>query len=122
MKLSILCEAAGIYCPPMERDREIVSIVSRAQEAVKGCMFVCIKGLHTDSHTLISNAVALGADCVLVEEGASFERICGVVYLSTPSTRRALSLLFHAWYGFPTRKLKIIGVTGTNGKTTVTHI
>ncbi len=122
MKLSILCEAAGIYCPPMERDREIVSIVSRAQEAVKGCMFVCIKGLHTDSHTLISSAVALGASCVLVEEGARFEPISGVVYLSTPSTREALAMLFHAWYGFPTQKLKIIGVTGTNGKTTVTHM
>jgi len=122
VKLSILCEAAGIYCPPMEKDREIVSIVSNSKEAVKGCLFVCIKGLHTDSHALIPDAVASGADCVLVEEGASFERACGVVYLSAPSTRRALSMLFHAWYGFPTRRLKIIGVTGTNGKTTVTHM
>ena len=106
----------------MEKDREIVSIISNSKEAVKGCLFVCIKGLHTDSHALSPEAVASGADCVLVEEGASFERACGVVYLSAPSTRRALSMLFHAWYGFPTRRLKIIGVTGTNGKTTTTSL
>ena len=122
MKLSILCDAAGIYCPSMERDREITAIVSRSQEAVRGCLFVCIKGLHTDSHALISDAVASGASCILVEDGAVFERLCGVVYLSAPSTRKALSILYHAWYGFPTRRLKIIGVTGTNGKTTVTHM
>lgn len=122
MKLSILCEAAGIFCPLMEKDREISAIVSNTRDTVAGCLFVCVKGLHTDSHQLISRAVALGASCILVEDGASFERICGVTYLNAPSTRKALATLFHAWYGFPTRRLKIIGVTGTNGKTTVTHM
>lgn len=122
MKLSILCEAAGIYCPPMERDREITAIVSRSQDVIKGSLFVCIKGFHTDSHALVSDVVAAGACCVLVEDGAAFESVCGAVYLNAQSTRKALALLYHAWYGFPTRRLKIIGVTGTNGKTTVTHM
>ena len=122
MKLSILCEAAKIYCPPTECDREITAIVSRSQDVIKGCLFVCIKGFHTDSHALISEVIAAGAACVLTEEGASFESGLSAVYLSAPSTRRALSMLCNAWYGFPTRRLKIIGVTGTNGKTTVTHM
>ena len=122
MKLSILCEAAKIYCPPTECDREITAIASRSQDVIKGCLFVCIKGFHTDSHALISEVIAAGAACVLTEEGASFESGLSAVYLSAPSTRRALSMLCNAWYGFPTRRLKIIGVTGTNGKTTVTHM
>ena len=122
MKLSILCEAAGIACPPKERDREITAIVSRSQEIVKGCLFVCIKGLHTDGHALASSAILGGAACVLVEDGASFAQSLNGLYFSVPSTRRALSLLCNAWYGFPTKKLRIVGVTGTNGKTTVTHM
>lgn len=122
MRLSILCEAASIFCPPEERDREITAIVSRSQEIVKGCLFVCIRGLHTDGHALASAALLGGAACVLVEDGASFPRSLNGLYLSVPSTRRALSLLCNAWYGFPTRKLRIVGVTGTNGKTSVTHM
>ena len=122
MKLNLLCDAVGILCPPMEREREITAIVSNSKDVTRDCLFVCIKGLRTDSHTLIDDVVAAGAACILTEEGACFERFPGVIYLSAPSTRRALALLYHAWYGYPTKKLKIIGVTGTNGKTTVTHM
>ncbi len=122
MKLNLLCNAVGISCPPMEGDREITAIVDNSKEVTEGCLFVAIKGLHTDSHTLIPDAVSAGAACIVTEEGACFERISGAVYLTVPSTRRALALLYHAWYGFPAKKLKIIGVTGTNGKTTVTHM
>ena len=122
MKLSALCEAANLFCPTCEAEREIGQIVTDSNRATANCLFVCIKGLHTDSHRLIGDAVALGAACVLTEEGADYEVFPNVVYLSAPSTRSALSLLYHAWYGFPTRHLKVIGVTGTNGKTTVTNM
>ena len=122
MKLSALCEAANIFCPAYEAEREITQIVTDSKSVRAGSLFVCIKGLHTDSHRFIGDAVLAGAACILTEEGADYEVFPNVVYLSSPSTRSALSLLYHAWYGFPTRHLKVIGVTGTNGKTTVTHM
>lgn len=122
MKLKELCSAANLFCPTCAEEREISAVVTHTKEVVPGCLFVCIKGLHTDSHRLLADAVASGASCVLTEEGADFEILPNVFYLTAPSTRRALSLLYHAWYGYPTQKLKIIGVTGTNGKTSVTHL
>lgn len=122
MKLKWLCDAAGIGCPEGEEEREIESIVTDSREVKKGCMFVCINGLHTDGHTYITHAVCAGAVCILTEAGARFERIDGAVYLQSPNTRRAAALLYNAWYGFPTQHLKVIGVTGTNGKTSVTHM
>lgn len=122
MKLSLLCEPLGITCPEGEEDREIEEIVTDSREACAGCMFVCIRGLHTDGHAYISDVIRMGAVCILTEKNAPFEKIEGVIYLEAPDTRRAAALLYHAWYGYPTRRLKLIGVTGTNGKTSVTHM
>ena len=122
MKLKFLCDAASIACPAAEEEREIASIETDSRYVETGAMFVCIRGLHTDGHTYIADAVSAGACCVLVEADAEVEPIKGVVFLKTNNTRRAVSLLYDAWYGFPTQKLKMIGVTGTNGKTSVTHM
>ena len=122
MKLKELCDAAGIFCPSAAMETEITAVVTHTKEVVPGCLFVCIKGLHTDSHLLLGEAVAKGAVCILTEEGSDYEILPNVLYLTAPSTRRALSLLYNAWYGYPTQGLKVIGVTGTNGKTSVTHM
>ena len=122
MKLKALCDAAGIECPRSAEDLEISAIVTDSRDAVSGCMMVCICGLHTDGHTYIKEAVAAGAVCVLTQRGAVYEGDGETLFLESPDTRRAAAYLYHAWYGFPTRKLKMIGVTGTNGKTSVTHM
>ncbi len=122
MKLRLLCDAAGIGCPEDAEELEISSVVTDSREAREGCLFVCIRGLHSDAHAFIGDAVAAGARCIVVERGADYTLIGEAVLLECDDTRRAVSYLYDAWYGFPTRKLKMIGVTGTNGKTSVTHM
>ena len=122
VKLKILCDAAGIVCPAHAEELEISSVVTDSREARAGCLFVCIRGLHSDAHVFIGDAVAAGASCILAECGADYASVGDAVYLEAEDTRRAASYLYNAWYGFPTRKLKMIGVTGTNGKTSVTHM
>ncbi|MBQ7346502.1 MAG: UDP-N-acetylmuramoyl-L-alanyl-D-glutamate--2,6-diaminopimelate ligase [Clostridia bacterium] len=122
MKLKELCQGAGIVCPNGCGATDITSIAMDSQAVRTGGMFICIRGLHTDGHTYIAEAVAAGACCIVTEQGASYQKIDGIIFLEAVNTRRASALLYHAWYGFPAKKLKMIGVTGTNGKTSVTHM
>ena len=103
-------------------DDEVRSIVTDSKRACLDCLFVCVRGLTFDGHAYLANAVRAGARWVLAEEGTKVDESLGVTYLFAKNTRRALAFLFHAWYGFPGKRLKMIGVTGTNGKTTVTHM
>ena len=122
MRLKDLCSAAGIKCPKKEALREIRSIVTDSKDAEENSLFVCIRGLHTDGHTYIADAIKRGCRCVLTESGCEYESYPDVLYLRTENTRRTAAYLYHAWNGFPCRQLKMIGVTGTNGKTSVTHM
>ena len=122
MKLKLLCDACGATCPEAEEEREIAAVAVDSRLVTAGCLFVCIRGLHTDGHDYIKEAVARGACCVLTERGASYATMDGILYLECDNTRAASACLFDAWYGFPSKRLKMIGVTGTNGKTSVTHM
>lgn len=124
MKLKLLCDAADIVCPAESEDLEISSIATDSRDVERGGMFICICGLHVDAHRFIPNAIASGASCILVQEEAEIDEklLSGAVILRAKNTRRASACIYDAWYSFPSRRLKMIGVTGTNGKTTVTHI
>ncbi len=122
MKLLELCAVLGQKCPDGRETLEIRSVEMDSRQVKEGSAFVCIRGLHTDGHTYIADAVAAGAVCIIAEVGANVRTSEEVTYLEVPDTRRALSVLCHAWYGYPSERLKLIGVTGTNGKTSVTHI
>ena len=119
MRLWELCAAAGLACSC--GDREITGICSDSRRAKAGDLYVCINGLHTDGHAYAAAAVQSGAVCVLAERVEGLSELA-VPILLCKDTREALAYLWHAWYGFPARRLKLIGVTGTNGKTTVTHM
>ena len=122
MKLGFLCDAAEIDCPAEERMREIRSIATDSRRVEEGSLFICICGFRSDGHDYIQEALFRGAIAVLVQEGASYVPIERGILLKTDNTRRATAYLYHAWYGFPGRNLRMIGVTGTNGKTSVTHM
>lgn len=82
-------------------------------------LFVCIKGNNFDGHDFIIDARSAGARAFVVEKASDINN--GVTEVLVPDSRAALAKLADAFYGFPTRFLKVIGVTGTDGKTTTTH-
>lgn len=99
-------------------DVEIRGIAYDSRKVKPGYLFVAIKGYETDGHKYIENAVKNGAVAVVGEDEAE----CGCTYIKTDNSRKALASLGAAFYNNPEKKLKIIGVTGTNGKTTTTYL
>ncbi len=122
MKLKHLCAAADVFCPPEAENTEIVGLATDSRRVVSGGLFICIRGLHTDGHTYIEHAVKNGAVCILVDRYAEIPSESSVIYLQCGDCRSTCAYLYHAWYGFPGERLRLIGVTGTNGKTSVTHM
>ncbi len=125
MRLSKLLEDSGIVPNGDIADCEITEIVTDSREASLGCMFVCLCGGREDGHRYIRDAMLRGAVAVVVQKvtNVPVPDTCSYVnVIECENTRRACALLYSAWYGNPSKKLKIIGVTGTNGKTSVTHI
>ena len=121
MRLSELLAGANIECPENSEDVLVTSIVTDSRRVTKGSMFVCIDGLHTDSHKYIEDAVKAGASVVVTEYGRD-ECLGGAAAVKVLNTRSASAFLYNSWHGGPANKLKIIGVTGTNGKTSVCSI
>ncbi|NJD02299.1 MAG: UDP-N-acetylmuramoyl-L-alanyl-D-glutamate--2,6-diaminopimelate ligase [Ruminiclostridium sp.] len=99
---------------------EISGIAYDSRKARKGYLFVCIDGTTADGHDYIPQAIENGAVAVVVQKDAKLpEEICMV---RTPDTRYALAYLSDAFYGHPSGRFKLVGVTGTKGKTTVTFM
>lgn len=96
----------------------IDQITEDSRRVTSDSLFVAVRGVHTDGHRFIPNALETGVRAVVVEELPDSLRK-GVLYLVVPSTATALGLLSSAFYGHPSRSLTVVGVTGTNGKTTI---
>lgn len=123
MQLSTLLHGLEILASVGSRAREITGIVSDSRKAAPGNAFVCYQGLAVDGHGFIPAAVASGANVVIGEKPADDVALAeGITYLQVPNGRRALSLLSANWHGNPAERLKLIGITGTNGKTSTTHL
>ena len=97
---------------------EISSVEADSRRVAAGSLFVAVRGVSVDGHTFISKAEAQGAAAIVCEELPA-ELSPAVTYVVTPESREALGLLASAWYGEPSRQLTLVGVTGTNGKTTI---
>lgn len=97
---------------------EISSVEADSRRVAAGSLFVAVRGVSVDGHTFISKAEAQGAAAIVCEELPA-ELSPAVTYVVTPESREALGLLASAWYGEPSRLLTLVGVTGTNGKTTI---
>lgn len=103
---------------PTNEKTEITGISYDSRKTEKGDIFVAIEGYRQNGEDFIKQAVEKGAVCVVSEKDVK----CGVPVIRTDDSRCALAELAHEFYGKPAEKLKLIGVTGTNGKTTVTHL
>lgn len=98
----------------------IEGITFDSKQVKQGFLFVCIAGLKTDGHLFIDDAIKNGATAILVQNVVRVKS--GVTCLLTEDTRKALAAVASNFYGRPSQELKVIGVTGTNGKTTTTHL
>ena len=105
-------------------DIEITGVESNSQKVESGYVFVAIKGFTVDGHEYIENAIKSGAVAVVVQEGCDLELVkkLDVTVVMVPDTRKALAIISSNFYGNPSKKLKLIGVTGTKGKTTTTFM
>ena len=119
MRLDDLARGAGGLLEG-NPDIEITGIAYDSRRIGQGDLFVAVKGLHVDGHHYLSEAVAKGAVAVAIERNAKVPD--GVAVLRMPSTRIGLAELSAEFYGRPSRHLKLAGITGTDGKTTVTHM
>ena len=120
MKLKELLKGLEVKLVQGSKDQEISGIAYNSKKAEKGSLFVCLKGYRLDGHTFISEATERGAVALLVE-GGRMDR-GDITYVVVPDTRRALARISDNFYGHPSGKIKVIGVTGTNGKTTTTYL
>jgi UDP-N-acetylmuramoyl-L-alanyl-D-glutamate--2,6-diaminopimelate ligase len=105
-----------------DRERTCTSLQIDSRRVTPGALFVAIKGEHTDGHAYVGRAIENGAVAVVVEAARSVHAPEGVTAIHVPDSRRALSAIADAFYGEPSRALDVIGVTGTNGKTTTTRM
>lgn len=99
-------------------DIEIKGVDIDSRRVAEGHLFVAMKGTQVDGHTFIGKAVAQGAAAILCEDMPA-EVAEGVTYVQVSSTEDAVGKVATQFYGDPSRKLKLVGVTGTNGKTTI---
>jgi len=97
---------------------DITDVNIDSRRVALGHLFVAIKGTVTDGHKFIAKAVEQGAAAVLCEDMPE-ERKEGVTYVQVESTEQTVGPVATAFHGDPSRKLKLVGVTGTNGKTTI---
>lgn len=99
---------------------EITDLVYDSRKITKGCLFVCIKGTVVDGHTFVREAAEKGAAAVLVQDEVEVPKDLTVIRVK--DTRYGLALVSAAWFHYPAEELKVIGVTGTKGKTTTTYM
>jgi UDP-N-acetylmuramoyl-L-alanyl-D-glutamate--2,6-diaminopimelate ligase len=124
MKLSDLVIAlrGAATLPSGGLDREVRDIAHDSRKVKEGSLFVAVRGFHSDGHRFVSQAVRQGAVAVVVEEGSTIEDGSRVPVVRVRDSRRALAQIAAAFYGHPSRKLTLAGITGTNGKTTTSYL
>jgi len=101
-------------------DKEIDDLVYDSRKITDKCLFVCIKGTVYDSHEHVGEIIQKGAKAIVAEKMVKVPS--DVTLILVEDTRYALALLSAAWFDYPAEKMKVIGVTGTKGKTTITFM
>ena len=120
MKLTKLLEKLEYEILQGTDQVEITSLVYDSRKVEEGSVFVCIVGMVSDGHDFASDVVAKGANTLIVEKAVEVPSHVNVILVT--ETRRALAFMSGAYFDYPAQKMKLVGITGTKGKTTTTYI
>ena len=100
------------------RDIDVSGITSDSRKVSDGFLFIALQGVQVDGKQFIDKAIESGASSILYDGDLSQDFISNITYIKVKDAADAIGKVASAWYGHPSRKLKLVGVTGTNGKTT----
>ncbi|WP_319588025.1 UDP-N-acetylmuramoyl-L-alanyl-D-glutamate--2,6-diaminopimelate ligase [uncultured Desulfobulbus sp.] len=98
-------------------EKGVTAVTSDSRQVIPGSLFVAVQGEKTDGRLFIADAIKKGCLAVVVEQQKEVEELA-VPVIHAPDCHEAISELAAAWYGYPAKKMQLIGITGTNGKTT----
>jgi UDP-N-acetylmuramoyl-L-alanyl-D-glutamate--2,6-diaminopimelate ligase len=121
MKLLDLLKGLDITLLSAGSDPDIIQIAYDSRQVSPGSLFVAVPGLKTDGHLYIAEAIQAGAAAVVAQQDVKGIPP-GIALVKAPDSRAVLAQLAARFYGEPSRDVKVVGVTGTNGKTTTTHL
>jgi UDP-N-acetylmuramoyl-L-alanyl-D-glutamate--2,6-diaminopimelate ligase len=124
MRLDRIIRNSGCTITAGDLFTEIDAICSDSRKVSRGCVFVAVKGFTSDGHEYISRAIGLGAKAVVYEDEETLQKqvestdLDGITLIKAESSRFALAMMAANFYDNPSEKLTLVGITGTNGKTT----
>lgn len=120
MKLEKLLERLEYECISGSLDVDVKDVNNDSRKVSEGTLFICIRGAVADGHAYAPEVVKKGARVLVVEEAVPVPE--DVTVIKVKDSRYAMALISAAWFGYPAEKLKVIGITGTKGKTTTTYM
>ena len=118
MKLSDILKDINVLVSTVSGDTEITGVCYDSRKVRRGDLFVAVRGYESDGHKYIAMAAEKGCAAVLCEDAPEGN----IPYVRTDDSRLGLALAARNFYGDPSREMKVIGITGTNGKTTTSRM
>ena len=117
MKLTDVINGLDILNITGNSDIDITNIQYDSRKVTQGTLFICVKGFNVDGHEFIQKAIEQGAKAFLVQEDIQIQ---GYTFVKVEDTRKSMAKVAANFYENPSSKMNVIGVTGTNGKTSIT--
>ncbi len=122
MKCEKLLKGLSYECIRGNVDCEIKEVVCDSRKLSEGCLFICICGYNVDGHSFAREADKKGAAALVVQKDVEIPKGSHMTVIRVEDTRYAMAFISAAYFGHPADRLKVIGITGTKGKTTTTYL
>src|SRR4030066_1361200 len=119
MELEKLIEGVEVEKIVGDTSKEIKGIAYHSKQTEKDFLFAAIRGMEADGHRFVKEAIEKGAEAVVLEEE---QEVSNRTMIVVPNSRQALAEISSTFYGDPSSRVRLIGITGTNGKTTTTYL